>query len=178
MDEFLALPEVKPYREYLRGEVREKAMPNRAHGILTSALIGELRNYLRRSGEGRVENEVRHGDRDQEWVYLPDINVTLNERYRRAGRGPVQETPDFAIEVLSPDDRLGDTMERVELYMASGTRLLWVVDPDRRTITAYRPDQPVRTYHTGDTADGRPVLEEFALDVTALFAELDEDDGE
>ena len=173
MDEFLALPAKKPYREFLRGEVTEKPMVNRTHGRLTSWLIYLLTGYLMESGEGKVENEVRHADRRQDWVYLPDINVTLEERYRPTGRGPVEDEPDFAIEVLSPDDHVSDVMERVELYLAAGTRLLWIVDPERRAITAYSPDKPVTVYHVGDTAGAEPVLRAFELDVSALFAVLD-----
>ena len=177
LDEFLALPEEKPYREYLRGEVTEKAMPTDVHGVLAAEISFALAGYLKKTREGRVRIETRFADRGQEWVYLPDVCVRLGlaaPQQRRA----VEGAPEFAIEVLSPEDRLSRTMERVELYMAAGTRLLWVVDGERRTITAYRPEQPVRTYHTGDTADGQPVLEGFTLDVAALFASLDEDNGE
>jgi Uma2 family endonuclease len=91
--EFLALPEEKPYLEFINGEVVQKPLPTEPHGTLTSELIGELRDYLKVSGKGRVRNEVRHlyDGAEEERVYLPGVHVTLNSSRRgRAGQNPVR----------------------------------------------------------------------------------------
>ena len=174
LDEFLALPEEKPYREYLRGEVMEKPMANDLHGSATARLITEFCNYLDRTGEGVVRNEVRHAARAEEWVYLPDIHVRVGVGAELTPllRGAVERPPDFAIEVLSPDDRPYRWIERVNLYMKSGTRLLWVVDPKAETIRVYRPGAQTRVRRAGDTLDATPVLREFSLDVGRVVAKV------
>jgi Uma2 family endonuclease len=172
IDDFLAMPEEAPYREYFRGEIWEKAMPNQLHGDCVAALIIELGNYLRLTGEGRVSTEVRHADRDLDWVYLPDLHVTLMENRRPAGRGAVAGHPDFAIEVLSPDDRTSRVLAKVGLYMAGGTALLWVIDPEDETVTVYRRGEPVSVHGAGETLDAKPVLRDFTLDLDAFFASI------
>jgi Uma2 family endonuclease len=96
IDEFLAMPGEAPYREYFRGEIWEKAMPNQLHGDCVAELITELNLYLRQTGEGRVSTEVRHADRGQDWVYLPDLHVTLTQNRRPSGGGAVEGHPCFA----------------------------------------------------------------------------------
>ena len=177
IDEFLAMPETEPPSELIDGEIVQKPIPNEDHGSLVAELIGRLYNYLNQTGEGRVLTEVRHADRTDEWVYLPDINVALGKRTTsRGSRGPVETIVDFAIEVLSPDDRLSRVLRRIDLYLRSGTRLLWLVDPENRSITVYRrAEQPV-SYYAPEVIDAQPVLSDFQLDLGELFAVLPDED--
>jgi Uma2 family endonuclease len=52
--------------------------------------------------------------------------------------GMRQTVPDLVVEVLSPSTRANDEGIKRELYMDSGVRELWLVDPDARTITCVR----------------------------------------
>jgi Uma2 family endonuclease len=172
IDEFLALPEEKPYREFLRGAVIEKPMPTELHSLVAGEIFGELRTHLRASKEGRAGFEARHAARTLDWVFLPDVHVRL---YRGgplpvSERGAIEGAPDFAIEVLSPDDRVSRWLERVALYMAAGTQLLWVIDPIEERIHVYRPGEPPRTYSGNATLDCEPVLPGLTLDFAAIFA--------
>jgi len=176
LDEFLALPETKPYREFVRGEVIEKPMPNSDHSALVFELIRLLGNYLQEHHEGRGSTELRHADRQEDRVYLPDVSVSRRER--RAPRGstaPVEQTPDLAIEVLSPEDRAARVLDKADFYMRSGVRLLWLVDPENESVTVYRPGEQPVMHRAPDVIDALPVLSEFQLDLAELFAILDED---
>ncbi len=54
--------------------------------------------------------ELRHVQDDEQRIYLPDVSVTLKGRLPKGQqRGPVEVSPDFAVEVLSPDDRAFST---------------------------------------------------------------------
>jgi Uma2 family endonuclease len=177
IDEFLAMPETEPPSELIDGEVVQKPMPNDDHGQLTSWLIIEIGIYLRQLGRGFVVNEVRHADRREEWVYVPDIEVRLAPR--TGGRGssaPVEGPPDMAIEVLSPGDRPGRLLERVSFYMRTGVALLWVVDPADEQVTVYRPGESPSTFGTSAVINAAPVLPEFELDLAALFAILPDEE--
>ena len=57
-------------------------------------------------------------------------------------------------------------------YLAAGTRLVWVVDPRPRTVTAYPADGPPRRYGERDTLDAGAVLPGFTVPVAELFADL------
>jgi len=39
----------------------------------------------------------------------------------------------------------------VALYQEGGVKLIWLIDPDRRTVTEYAIDKPVRLLQAGDS---------------------------
>jgi Uma2 family endonuclease len=69
--------------------------------------------------------------------------------------------PDLAVEVLHPDDRLRDVFDRVGEYLQTSVRLVWVIDPKRRTAAVYRSLTDVRTLGPDDTLDGEDVIPGF-----------------
>ena len=89
----------------------------------------------------------------QSWFGLTDFVSFLEDDEARAA-------PDLAVEVISPSNRPGDIRAKVADYLAAGTRLVWVVDPDpaRLTITAYETLLSPRVYGADDEIDGSTVL--------------------
>lgn len=175
VEEFLALPESKPYLELMDGEVVEKAMPTLEHGRLAGELYHLLRNYQRNNPTFRVVPEVRHLDEAVGWVFLPDVAVTMNTRLVDTAEGktnPVRVIPDFAIEVLSPEDRPGMLTRRITYYSRAGTTLLWLVDPESETITVWDRGGGYFEADPARPLSAAPVLPGFELDIPALFAVL------
>lgn len=74
--DFLALKECKPYLELIDGEVVPKSMAGRKHSRIVTRLLFLLVGYLDASLEGTADTELRHLERAEEWVFLPDISVT------------------------------------------------------------------------------------------------------
>ena len=70
----------------------------------------------------------------------PDISWWCAERRPPKSRGAMQSIPDLIVEVLSPSTRENDLGVKREVYMNSGVRELWFVDPDVLTITRALPD--------------------------------------
>ena len=178
LDEFLALPETEPASEFICGEVIQKAMPTGNHGTLAAELGALLRNHLRSTKAGRVMIETRYAARKEGRSYLPDVGVVLRVRMSvdraEMKSGAIEYIPDLAIEILSPDDRPSRVAEKLAFYTRNEIPLVWVVDPDERTIDAYRPGRPTTRHTADDVITGEPVLPDFRLDVGALFAVLDE----
>jgi Uma2 family endonuclease len=54
-------------------------------------------------------------------------------------------------------------------YLDAGTRLVWVVDPDPRTVTVYRSRDQIRLLSKADEIDGGDVLPGFRVKVSELF---------
>jgi len=173
--DYLALKECKPYLELIDGEVVQRSMPSYSHATIVTELVTELGIYLRTSPEARVTTEMRHLQRADEWVFLPDISVTLTARLSTPPaqlRGPIEVVPALAIEVLSPDDQPGRVSQKIAHYMASGVRLLWVIDPEDERITVWEPGKIPRDLAAPAVLSAAPVLAGFELDLAALFAHL------
>jgi Uma2 family endonuclease len=60
--------------------------------------------------------------------------------------------------------------EKIEEYLAHGTRLVWVVNPRKRSVTVYAPDKKPTILTETDVLDGGDVVPGFRFDVAALFA--------
>ena len=74
---------------------------------------------------------------------IPDIAVFAESRPDEA---VPSHPPLVAIEIISPDDRYSEMLEKLEEYQRWGVVHIWVVDPLRRTLAAYE-DEVLRTVH-------------------------------
>jgi Uma2 family endonuclease len=119
-------------REYVDGEIVERTLPNFIHGKTQwrlSGLIWELSKTLPFHGCTEVRSRV-HPTR----VRIPDVAIY-------AGAEPTESVPTqpplVAIEILSPDDRYSELMQKFEEYNAWGVRHIWLVDPESRKLKVY-----------------------------------------
>lgn len=134
--DFLSLPDTEPASEYIDGEVVQKTMPVWDHGLVQRLLSFVFTIYLRAHPLGDAGPEIRcvFGPAGSERAYIPDYVFVRTERLQR-GEEAFFGAPDLAVEILSPDDRMSRVMRKLRFYLAHGVRLVWLIDPDRRTIT-------------------------------------------
>ena len=84
-------------------------------------------------------------------------------------KGHVRIPPDLAIEVVSPNDLASDLDEKVEDYQKAGVELVWVIQPESRTVSVYRSDGSVSRLHQDDELSGEEVIPGFRCQVRSLF---------
>ena len=77
--------------------------------------------------------------------------------------------PDLVVEVLSPDDRPGETLAKVGDWLEAGARLAWVIDPQRRLARVYRADGTESLLAESDALDGEDVLPGFNCPLGAIL---------
>jgi len=103
-------------------------------------------------------------------VRAPDVAFVHRDRLPEsspAGYAPF--APDLVVEVLSPDDRPGEVLAKVADWLSAGCRLVWVVDPVRRTARVYRADGTESLLTDRDALDGEEVLPGFACPLASMF---------
>jgi Uma2 family endonuclease len=71
--------------------------------------------------------------------------------------------------VLPPSETASDLQEKLDDYRVGGTRLIWVVDPVRRTVMVIARDAPMQLRHESETLDGGEVIAGFSCMVSAIF---------
>lgn len=157
--------------ELVDGILVEKPMGVR-EAYLAASLIGFLWLFNRTRNLGVVgapdaimrlrEGQTRLPDvHFTSWANLPDAAAHL----RPVGDYP----PDLAVEILSESNRPGELRRKIADYFAAGTRLVWVVDPDARTVAVYTDPDTHTVRAEADTLDGGTVLPGFALPLAELF---------
>ena len=162
--------EIKPYREFVCGEVFQKPMPNLDHSLLQRFFIVLLTRFLEGKSLGQVLPEFRciFGPENRRRAYVPDVCFVLSSRL--TDKMYLYGAPDLAIEVLSPDHHRPRLLEKVQAYLLYGTRLVWVVDPETESVTVESPGSDPRVLSGEDILDGGDVLPGFHVPVADVFA--------
>jgi Uma2 family endonuclease len=132
LEEYLRTSFDNPDREYVDGEIVERPLPDLFHSkthFRLAWLIGNLAQT--RPFFGQVELRSRVG---QTRVRIPDVSIY-------AGEEPTElvptKPPFVAIEILSPDDRYSELMQKFKEYKTWGVRHVWLVDPQGRDLHIY-----------------------------------------
>ena len=77
--------------------------------------------------------------------------------------------PDLAVEVLSPSDAPAEVRAKVAEYLAAGTRLVWLVDPEVQAVTVYRSLLAPRVMGEDDLLDGDDVVPGSSIRAGEIF---------
>jgi Uma2 family endonuclease len=81
--------------------------------------------------------------------------------------------PDLAVEVLSEGNTPEEMERKLREYFLAGVRLVWMIDPRKRTAEVYTsPDAPTATFDERQALDGGDVLPGFTLPLAELFGRL------
>jgi len=108
--------------------------------------------------------------RKPDTVRAPDVAFISNERLPDPPpRGFAEMAPDLAVEVLSPDDRAGEVLDKVADWLKAGTRLVWVVDPLRANARVYRAAGSESLLGESDVLHGEDVLPGFTCAIGTLM---------
>lgn len=159
--------------ELVAGSVVRQPPPGFDHGAVSLAVGSVLRAFVREHRLGRAFGETGYVlARDPDTVRAPDASFVSEERLATAAwRGPYRVgAPDLAVEVASPRDSESDLTAKAGEYLGAGGRAVWVLDPERRTVTVHRPGRKPVRLSTGEVLDGEPVLPGFRVPVAELFA--------
>lgn len=92
--------------------------------------------------------------------------------------GPITLCPAFVAEILSGTDTLPPLQRKMEIYMANGAQLGWLIDPYRRQVHVYRAGENVETLDDPETVSGESVMPGFIFEVRQRIFALHEDAGE
>ena len=103
-------------------------------------------------------------------VRAPDVAFVRRERLPDPEpTGFPDLAPDLVVEVVSPGDRAGEILAKVADWLSAGTRLVWVVDPERRLARVYRADGTEQIVEETDRLLGGDVLPGFSCGLASIL---------
>ena len=171
-EELLMMPRVDGHRyELLRGVLVEKMATGDPHGVAVSLITIVLGAYTVPNGYG-VPRSGEPGyrlERDPDTVRAPDVAWIAPGRIPPGTQGYPELAPDLAVEVKSPGNSYAELAAKAGMWLSYGSREVWVADPERVTITVYRPYQEPLTLGEDDTLAGGDLLPGFSTPVWRLF---------
>jgi Uma2 family endonuclease len=156
------------------GRLVVMAPPGYIHGRCENKLAAQLMVQGEDRGHGRAAcGEVsvilrRNPDRvvgaDAAFIATQSLPVRLSRE------GYLETIPELIVEVRSPNDTQPEVDHKVNDYLRAGVRVVWVPDPERQTVTAYRNGQTAEVFAVTDTLTVPDVIPGFAMPVQDVFA--------
>lgn len=165
LEEFLQLPDTKPVSEYIDGKISQKPMPQGEHSLLQGKLVTTINGVAETPKIALALPELRcvFGGA----AVVPDIAVFRWERIPREPSGRIanrfETHPDWAIEILSPDQSQAKVLRKLLYCSQNGTELGWLIFPEDASILTVLPNQQVQMLAGTDSL---PVLSSIDLSLT------------
>lgn len=175
LETFLALPETKPAREYIDGQISQKPMPQGKHSALQSDLMALINSSVRTSKIARAFPELRCTFGGSSAV--PDIAVFEWSHIQRDASGEIANVfplaPDWTIEILSPGQSVVKVTKKILRCLKHGSQMGWLIAPADKAVFIYQPQQETSVLDEPDTILPVPgFAENLAITVDNLFALL------
>lgn len=172
-DELLAMPDDGYRYELIEGELIRMSPAGARHGRIAVKVTNRLGPYVETHHLGEVyAAETGFKLRSNpDTVRAPDIAFIGKSRVELAGdpEGYWSGAPDFAVEVMSPDDSRPKTDAKAKHWISAGAKLVWVVNPRKRTVTVYQSLTNIFEVTENDVLDGGEVVPGFQLSVSEIF---------
>ena len=171
-EEFERLPEWCGKQELLLGELIELPPPKKRHNKVAKRLFVLLFDAIERAPEGSRNPAL--GEVNLEWGYhvtskpdswlIPDLSIT---HPNQPGDEYYEGAPLLAVEVVSPSNTANQIVKKVKTYLANGSKEVWVLYPDVRTVWVHREGRAVAVEGilTSDLLPG------LSIDLNAIFAD-------
>ncbi|XWK85903.1 MAG: Uma2 family endonuclease [Phormidium sp.] len=166
LEDFFKVPETNPPSELIKGEVIQKPIRQGEHSLLQLELCEAINRVAKKPKIAIAFPELRCTFGGESIV--PDVSVFRWEKIPIQPSGRIAKRfeiyPDWAIEILSPDQKQIFVLKKLLHYSQNGTELGWLIDTDTESILAIFPGQQVEIFQG---ATPLPVIYGIPLEITA-----------
>ena len=172
-DELLKLPRGRFRYELIKGELITMSPAGSEHGAIVVNLTVLLGQHVKANMLGIVfgaETGFKIAE-NPDTVLAPDVAFISREHVPESGipKKYWSGAPDLAVEVLSPGDTTREVEKKVDEWLAAGARLVWTVNPGRKSVTVHRAPKDSFTVSENDELDGEDVVPGFRCRVSDIF---------
>lgn len=164
LDDFLnqASIEASPAWELIAGKAIQKPMPTLFHSRLQRNLVNAI-------NAATTEFEAIQELRCVVPPYSPVPDIAIIARHRLSEEdGPFVGTPDWLIEIRSPDQGTLELQNKILHCLSQGTQLAWLVDFSRQQVWVWQGDDLPLVYANAEILPSLGILPE--LTVAAVMA--------
>ena len=173
VSDLYAMPDDEFHHELVRGQLVSEPPPGARHGRVASRIVYQLQRAALGSDFIVVTCDagfILH--RSPDTVRAPDVALVSRNRYLALEDESrlIPGAPDLAVEVLSPRNTRAEMHEKVADYLAAGTAMVWVADPQSKVVVTYRDILAPRSLAGSDMLPAGGLLRGFRIAVSELFA--------
>jgi Uma2 family endonuclease len=171
---FCAVNDVLRVEREANGEIVVMSPAGFGTGRINSRITRCLDEWAEVDGRGAVtdsnggyalpDGSVRAPD--AAWVSSRRLESLSEEQ--KTGFPPV--CPEFVIELRSPSDNLADLQAKMEIWIANGAEVAWLVDPLEKAVTIYRPGEQPEVLAQPTSVQGTGPIAGFELVLARIWA--------
>lgn len=181
LEEFVRLYDQEGPFEIIDGERIFMSPIVQSHNNASSNLVWALMSWLNPRNLGKLYIEAPFVlVYNQNWVTgsrVPDmmfVSAVRLEGYKDNNPDweskPLVLVPDLVVEIVSQTDRYSDVDAKVDRYLEDGVKLVWVLDPQRRKVSAHQLNSNRPLMLSGeDVLTGDDVIPGFEITVSKIF---------
>lgn len=107
------------------------------HADVILQILRQLDSFVIKNNIGKVYVAPVDVYFNEKNVYQPDVFFISNERKEIIHQDAIYGAPDLVIEVLSPGSKKYDKGKKKDVYLQSGVKEYWIVDPDDFECVGY-----------------------------------------
>ncbi len=157
------------------GEIVEMPPPGEFQGVVCALLVHLLWQFVIRRNKGGYVCCNDTGflvKRKRDVLRGPDVTLFNESRpLKKMSREHAAHLPRLIVEVMSPNDQIDKLNRRISQYLKRGVPLVWLVDPESRTVTVYRPKKNHVVLEETDEITGEDGLPGLRYRVAEFFAQ-------
>ena len=170
----IVIPETRPVTEVIDGRLVQKLGGRLRHQKLEMRWALALHAWGGDSGDAL--SEWRHEFRAPGHSFaslVPDVAYMSNESLAELGPAASEtpsRAPEIAVEILSAGESERHLTWKIGAYLAAGTRVVFVVDPPKRTVIAHARTG-IERFGPGEVV-AHATMAGFAFPIDAMFEGL------
>ena len=142
-------------------------------GRQNTDLLGQIWYWNRQSELGVVFDSSTGFTLSNSAKRSPDVSWIENSRWRELTTQQQRKfapiAPDFALELLSPNDRLPDIQAKMKEYQECGVKLGWLIYPDEKRVEIYRLGQDAEVLTNPTSLSGEDLMLGLVVELNEIF---------
>ncbi len=161
--------------ELIDGEIYEVPTASHLHSWIASRIFELLALFVVPRTLGKVYMDGTGYDLPNGDSVIPDLSYFTAENALPPA-AVLTVAPDLAVEVVSPSNTQDVLRKKINGYLESGTRRVWVVYPDAMEVDVHwlqaDGSRANRTFGANDTLTGEDVIPGFSVKIAEIFPQL------
>ena len=179
-EEFIRLPKEDGWHyELAEGRLVRMPLAGYNHDVVVSRLAVRLLPFVEEQNLGECTLSQagyllsQFGEPDT--VRSPDLAFVSKTRIPPSNTleriASPRLAPDLVVEVVSPSQYRPEMIERAQMWLSAGVRLVWIIWPQFKQVEVWQPENPTPEVVLGitDILDGLDVVPGFTCPIARLF---------
>lgn len=136
-------------------------------------ILTDISIWNRQSGNGTVlgaQGGIRLPDSS---MRVPDVSWTSDQRWNSQDpekeESLAQSCPELIVEIVSITDDSSEQREKMNIWIANGALLGWLIDPFEDVVLIYRPDAEPEQLERPDSLSGEDVCEGLKVSLERVW---------